>query len=122
MRKVLYMMGILDDSDVAWIAANGRDQLVAPPAVLIREGEPVESVYILLEGELAVTAGGLPVTSLFSGEIVGEISLVDARLPLATITARQTSRVLAVPRQVLKRKLANDPQFASRFYQAMATF
>jgi CRP/FNR family cyclic AMP-dependent transcriptional regulator len=81
MRKALYLMGILDDEDVEWIASRGRRLSVQKDEVLIREGEPVDALFILLDGSLNVSTGGSPIAILFSGEIVGEISFVDSRRP-----------------------------------------
>ena len=122
MRKALYVMGILDDSDVEWLAANGRRSTVAKGHTLIREGEPVDALFIVLEGGFDVTAGGKTVASLLSGEIVGEISFVDSRPPGATVAASRSSTILAIPRKTLSARLDTDPWFASRFYRALATF
>jgi len=122
MRKALYVMGYLDDTDVEWLVQHGSHQRVTKSSTLIREGEPVDSLYILLDGCLTVTAGSLELATLLAGEIVGEISFVDARPPLATVTAAQESRVLAVRKGDLNAKMQEDPWFASRFYRAIATF
>jgi CRP-like cAMP-binding protein len=122
MRKALYLMGFLDDTDVEWLAAHGAHHRVRKDDVLIREGEPVDSLFILLDGCLSVTAGSQKVASLLAGEIVGEISFVDSRPPLATVAAAEASRVLAVPKQALRAKMEGDAAFASRFYRAVATF
>ena len=122
MRKALYVMGILDDEDVEWIASRGRRLDVSQDEVLIREGEPVGAVFILLDGSLNVSAGGRHVATLLSGEIVGEISFVDSLPPSATVTAAQHSRVVAIPRDLLHARLATDAWFASRFFRAMAVF
>jgi CRP-like cAMP-binding protein len=122
MRKALYVMGILDDEDVEWIASHGRRLGVSKDEVLIREGESVDALFILLDGSLRVSTGGTQVATLLSGEIVGEISFVDSRPPAATVTASQPSHVLAVPRSMLHAKIATDPWFASRFFRALATF
>ena len=122
MRKALYLMGYLDDIDVEWLVTQGVHRRVGKSAILIREGEPVDSLYILLDGRLTVTAGRVEVASLMAGEIVGEISFVDARPPLATVTAAEDSRVLAVRKADLRAKLQSDPWFASRFYRSVATF
>ncbi|MBZ5604300.1 MAG: cyclic nucleotide-binding domain-containing protein [Acidobacteriia bacterium] len=56
--------------------------------MLIREGQPIEWLYILLDGRLVVSLGsGQQVAVLDSGEIVGEISFVDSRPPNASVTA-----------------------------------
>jgi CRP/FNR family cyclic AMP-dependent transcriptional regulator len=122
MRKVLYLMGILDDSDVEWLAANGRRTTIASGHVLIREGQPVDALFIVLNGELDVTVGGKRVASLLSGEIVGEISFVDFRPPSATVSASRSSLVLAIPREKLNAQLNANPHFASHFFRALATF
>ena len=54
--------------------------------------------------------------------VLGEISFVDSRPPLATATAVDAARVLAVRREVLQTKLASDSKFAANFYRALATF
>ena len=122
MRKALYVMGILDDEDVEWIASHGRRLGVAKDEILIREGEPVDALFILLDGSLDVSTGGNKVATLLSGEIVGEISFVDSRPPAATVTAAQYSRVLSIPRDMLRARLETDAWFASRFFRALATF
>jgi CRP-like cAMP-binding protein len=115
-------MGILDDEDVEWISSRGRLVGVGKDEVLIREGEPVDALFILLDGSLDVSTRGQAVATLYAGEIVGEISFVDSRPPSATVRASQHSHVLAIPRALLQSRLATDAWFASRFFRAIATF
>ena len=49
MRKALYVMGILDDADVEWMAVNGRRLGVERNEILIREGRPVDALFVVLE-------------------------------------------------------------------------
>lgn len=84
MRKVLYLMGVLDDRDVEWLAKNGTTRLMSSGTILIREGFPIEDVYVVLEGKLFVLVkamGDREVATLLAGEIVGEMSFVDSRPP-----------------------------------------
>jgi len=122
MRKAMYLMGVLDDADINWMAEKGAVRALDRGAVLIEEGKPVESIFLLLEGRLSVTAGSREVASLFSGELVGEISFVDSRPPSATVTTAAKSHVLAIPRAALEDKLARDFKFAAHFYRAIAVF
>jgi CRP/FNR family transcriptional regulator, cyclic AMP receptor protein len=115
-------MGILNDEDVEWLASRGRRLGVQKGEVLIREGQPVDALFILLDGSLEVSAGNQQVATLLSGEIVGEISFVDSNPPSATVTAAQFSHVLAIPRDVLRARLETDAWFASRFFRALAMF
>ncbi len=124
MKKVLYILGMLNDDDIEWLVRNGRRQVIPEGGVLIREGEAVETIYVTLEGELAVrsSAAGDELDRLGPGEIVGEMSFVDALPPSATVTAVEETVVLSVSRPDLTDKLERDPPFASRFYKAIATF
>jgi CRP-like cAMP-binding protein len=123
MRKVLYMMGILDDSDVEWLGKNGKTQFISPGTVLIHEGSAVEDVYVVLEGKLSVVVKATSdrqIAGLLAGEIVGEISFIDSRPPSASVVAAQDSQLLVVSRSVLTSKLRGDAAFAARFYRAVA--
>ena len=125
MRKALVFLGILNDSDLDWMVAAGSRREIARGHVLIEEGKPIDSIYVVLDGALSVSvrgAGDREVARLRSGEIVGEISFVDSRLPTATVQAAENSLVLAIPRGSLQAKLENDPAFAARFYRALAVF
>jgi CRP-like cAMP-binding protein len=125
MRKVLYLLGQLTDADIDWLITAGRRERSATGAVLIREGQPTDALYVLLDGTLEVSGRavgrGQPI-ALQVGEVVGEISFVDSRPPVATVTAATDAVLLAIPREKLQAKLADDAPFAARFYRAIALF
>jgi CRP-like cAMP-binding protein len=122
MRKVLFIFGQLTDTDVTWLAKQGRKQKVAASTVLIKEGVPVDTMYILLEGELVVMHGKRELAKLGVGEIAGEMSFIDARPPSATVSARKASVLYAVSKRKLQEGLDQNPALAARFYKAVATF
>jgi CRP/FNR family transcriptional regulator, cyclic AMP receptor protein len=125
MRKVLFILGQLSDSDMEWMLSAGTKESVASGNILIHEGKAIDFVYIVLDGKLSVSAAALgnkEVAALGSGEIVGEMSFIDARPPSATVKAREDSIVFAIPRSVLASKLEKDVAFAARFYHALAVF
>jgi len=127
MRKVLFLFGQLNDDDVEWMLRAGQKKFVPAGGVLIEQGVPVDSVFILLEGRLAVwlrprRGSEREIARLSSGEIVGEMSFVDARPPSATVRAAEDSTVFALSKAVLNAKLAADQGFAARFYRALAIY
>jgi CRP/FNR family cyclic AMP-dependent transcriptional regulator len=122
MRRAMYLMGVLDDSDIEWLASHGTALRASTGQILVREGQPLDSLFVVFEGQLAVSAGGKPIATLYAGEVVGEISLVDSRPPLATVTALDNARLLSVSKDLLKRKLDVDKKFAANFYRALAIF
>jgi CRP-like cAMP-binding protein len=124
MRKAMIFMGILDDGDAEWLGKKNSTKYVPAGTILIQEGRPIEDLYVLLDGRLSVLIqkmGNREISSLFAGEIVGEISFVDSRPPSASVVAVADSHVLVVSRPVLIDKLKNDTAFAARFYRAVAT-
>ena len=123
MRKVLYLMGIMNDADVEWMANAGQVQLVASGTELIRQGVPTEWLHVVLEGRLAVMLdGGAELARLGQGEVLGEISFLDSRPPSASVVAIEQSYVLALRREAVSEKLLTDLGFAARFYHGVGTF
>lgn len=125
MRKVLHLMATLTDQDMEWLIAHGQTRFVPPDTTVIREGVPIEALFILIDGRLSVRLAGLDgreVAALHPGEILGEISFVDARLPSASVVSVLGSHVFTVNKDVLARKLSRDDAFAARFYRAVAVF
>jgi CRP/FNR family transcriptional regulator, cyclic AMP receptor protein len=121
-RKALYILGILDDSDANWLATAGKARAIRAGSVIIEQGIPLDSVFILIDGQLQVYSGSVEIARLLAGEIVGEISFVDSRPPTASVKAAVDSQVLAIPKAALRAKLQKDLGFASRFYLSLATF
>jgi CRP/FNR family transcriptional regulator, cyclic AMP receptor protein len=124
MRKALYILGILEDTDVEWLSQHGAVHSASAGSYLIKEGQPIDHLYILLEGELSVRVGSkdVEVATLLPGEIVGEIAFVTSRLPTASVLVKQPSHLLTLHRDTLSTKLQRDTAFSSRFYRAIALF
>ncbi|MEW6496964.1 MAG: cyclic nucleotide-binding domain-containing protein, partial [Cyanobacteriota bacterium] len=125
MKKVFFLLGELVDDDIDWMVSTGIRQEVPAGTVLIEEGQPIDTLLILLEGTLSVSVSALEgktIARLTSGAVVGEMSFADARPPSATVQAVETSLILSIPREALEEKLRKDEGFASRFYRAIAIF
>ncbi|WP_019503683.1 cyclic nucleotide-binding domain-containing protein [Pleurocapsa sp. PCC 7319] len=138
-RDVLHIFGQLHDSDLDWAIANGTLEKISAQTTLIRQGGPVEALYLVLDGQMAVSlesdqsnpltnifatlegveSSGREIAKLHKGEIIGETSFIDGRLPYATVTAVEDSLVLSLARPTLIAKLQQDIGFAARFYQAI---
>jgi CRP/FNR family cyclic AMP-dependent transcriptional regulator len=125
MRKALFLLGILNDSDLDWMIEVGTKRQVAAGSTLIREKQPVDAVFLVIDGLFAVRTahtGTTDVARLRSGEFVGEMSFVDARPPSASVVSLEASVVLSIPRPALETKLQQDVAFAARFYRSLAVF
>jgi CRP-like cAMP-binding protein len=123
MRKALYILGQLNDADAQWLAHSGSIRRLGDGEIIIREGQPVDALFVNLEGVLSVTVeGDVEVARLGAGEFVGEISFVDSAPPSATVRGMGSASVLEIKRADIQRKIDADIGFSARFHRALAIF
>lgn len=123
MRKVLFIFSVLGDGDVEWLAQAGERVHVDAGTVLVPLGARVDYVYFVLEGRLAIkTRDHKPVAFLESGEIIGEMSLVDPAPTTVSVEVSNDATLLRISDSVLREKLSADSAFAARFYRALCVF
>ena len=60
---------------------------------LVRQGEPGEELFLLLDGVLTVDVDGEAVAEVGPGSILGERSVVEHGLRTSTLTARTAVKV-----------------------------
>ena len=91
--------------------------------VLLRKGEPNETMYVVLSGRLQVHIDDPkepPVAFLESGQTVGELSVLDGSTASAFVTAASTTRLLAVPEDVFWRLVGASHKFATNLLLLLA--
>ena len=118
-KKALFILGQLNNLDLEWIIQKGKREKIKVDQILIHEGRQIDALYIVLSGTLSVfieSSDNKELAIISSGEIVGEISFLDTRPPLAI----EESHLLAIPRMQLAGKLQQDMGFAARFYKGIS--
>jgi CRP/FNR family cyclic AMP-dependent transcriptional regulator len=122
-RKVLFIFSVLTDADVEWLGHAGERVHVDPGQEFIALGARLDHLYFVLDGRLAiVTRKGERLRMLESGEVIGEMSLVDPAPTSVSVAALTQATLLRIPDAVLREKLASDMGFAARFYRALCVF
>lgn len=120
MRKVLYIFGLLSDTDVEWMSKAGKPRTLTDQTVLIREGERLDRMYILVDGQMQVAIAGIGIVAeLGSGEMLGEMSIVDSSPTSATVTAKGPVKLLELSKAALEARFAEDVGFGMRFFRAL---
>lgn len=125
MSTVLAILGELSDRDIDWMIANGSKEKITTDTILITEGEPIDALYIVIDGTLkayVAALGDKEIGMVSCGEVLGEMSFVDGRLPSATVKAIEDSLVLSISKHKLNEKLEKDVLFSLRFYRAITKF
>ena len=123
MRKVLLIFSEMTDGDVDWLSKSGERIQVDAGATLVPLGARVDNIWFVLDGALAVhTASGTQLALMGSGEIVGEMSLVDPAPTAVSVRVASDATLLRISDATVREKLAADPAFAARFYRALCVF
>ena len=110
-------LSLLDDMERAALFELGTHRGFPRGAVLMYEGEPGERVMILEEGRVKVTriepGGHETMLSIRDpGDLMGEVSLIDERPRLATVTALERVRALVIASSVFRAHLERTPRVA----------
>jgi CRP/FNR family transcriptional regulator, cyclic AMP receptor protein len=114
------ILGDLKDRDLVFLARVGRFRNLASGEVLIRAGEPIHSLFCIMDGSFSVSgADGQAIATLLEGEIVGEMSFFERRPPNVSVKAKVAARVMELARAPIVAKLDDDNAFAARFYRAL---
>src|ERR1700722_7958987 len=85
-----------------------------PGDVLIEEGELDDSLYIILEGRVGVTARGKALADLGRGETVGELALLAGEPRSRTVTAIEFVRAARLRRAGFEQWAGRHPEAAKR--------
>lgn len=103
-------------------AVATQARVVAAPAgtVLLREGEPAESFYVIVSGTVHVERGGRFVRSMSAGGFLGEVALIEGSERTATATCATDCELLEFGSFEFGRVLAAFPDVRARVEAAVA--
>jgi CRP-like cAMP-binding protein len=95
-------------SDRELLAAGLEVVEVAPGTVVIPEGAPNRSLYVVREGELDVSVGGEYRQTLRPGAFFGEISLEKGAQTTASVAAKTQATLYMLSEAAYRSLLANQ--------------
>ncbi|QNI86495.1 bacteriocin-type transport-associated family protein [Synechococcus sp. PROS-7-1] len=126
LRKVLVLFAVLDDLDVEQIAKMGSLRRIAPGNILLKQGEEVPSIYLILAGEadIWVNIEGInkKVGTSRRGELLGELTLLtsESQGASATVSSTDGMELLEINKNDLQKALRETPAFADRFFRSLS--
>jgi signal transduction histidine kinase len=113
LRHQLLFAG-LSEQDIDWLTSKAIQVTIPAGAYLMREGEPGDALYIVVDGEFQVTkrAGNqdVVIATRGEGELFGEMSLLDRAPHSASARARRDSHLFKVSGDVFRELLSTRPQ------------
>lgn len=123
MKKVLFLFGVLEHQDIEWLIEEGELLTIAAKQHLIDKGKEIDYMYIVLDGSLGVydlSKSQKPFANISQGEVLGELSFIDALPPSATVVAKSNAELLRIEKDIIREKLRKDKPFAARFYYSLS--
>jgi MFS family permease len=102
------------------IAAALVEEQLPTDAVVVRQGEPADDLFISRSGTLAVTRDGLDVGVIGPDDWFGEIGLLEQRPRTATVTTSEPTTVWRLPGTVFLDALDDAGAAPSALVDAMA--
>jgi CRP-like cAMP-binding protein/small-conductance mechanosensitive channel len=115
----------LDPEQHELLASRCKAIEIPSGTVLMRQGDPPASMYIVLEGAVSISIGAEPgkqeeVAISATGDVVGEISLMTGAPRTATVTALTRVRVLEITKEAIEEILTNTPELFERISRLLA--
>jgi CRP-like cAMP-binding protein len=96
------------------VIARFRSREVSAGEVILREGQPSDGLYVVLDGALDVWrhrgASEVPVAELREGDVFGEMSCLRKAPATATVAARRAGTLLRLPRAGFDELVLSHPQ------------
>ena len=84
------------DRSMEMIAGIVDEVTFQPGDVLVRAGEPGDSMIVIRSGSASVEQDGTSIRLLGPGDFLGEIALIDGGLRTATVTALEPIEALKI--------------------------
>ncbi|MGH2641905.1 MAG: flavin reductase [Actinomycetota bacterium] len=105
---------------LAAITAEGEERSFQPGDVVVRNEDPGDELFVILEGEVRVERRGNPLATFSAGEFFGEISVFDGRPRSADVVAATSLRTLAISRELVRAALEREPKAAWAMLEVLA--
>ncbi len=83
-------------------------------APVFAEGEPGESMYVVMSGTIKLSKAGVGVASLGKGQHFGEMSLIDRSMRSLTATATEPTMLVVVKRKDFYEIIKKEPELATK--------
>ena len=115
----------LNDEQMADLASQCVVHQFPVGTVLMRQGDPPGSMYVILEGAIGISIAGPDgkpheVAVSATGDIVGEMSLMTGAPRAATVTVLAAMRGLEITKSGIELLLRKTPGLAERFSATLA--
>jgi flavin reductase (DIM6/NTAB) family NADH-FMN oxidoreductase RutF len=102
------------------ITAGGVEGAFEPGDFIVREGDPGDELFVILEGEVRVERKGSSLATFGPGEFFGEVAVIDGRPRSADVVAVSPLRALVISRELVRSTIEREPRAAWAMLEVLA--
>jgi CRP/FNR family transcriptional regulator, cyclic AMP receptor protein len=101
--------------------ASRVDEISLPAGKrLLVQGQPTDTFYVLLDGQVEVSVDGRPIKQLRAGDFFGEIGMLDRGLATASVTTTEPVNTLALSHAQFRDAIKGNDALVLQVMAAMA--
>ncbi len=87
---------------------------------IVRHGEVLDVMYVLIEGEAEIKVGEQPLCEIGPGALVGELALIDRTPGNADVVAKSACRLVSINEHRFRFLIQQTPNFALEVMRVIA--
>lgn len=119
------LLAKLSEADLRSLTAVGRERTYASGEAIVREGDPGDSLHLIVEGSVRITmlspdGNERTIAVLEQHDCIGDLALLDGRPRSATAIATTTTRTLLILRDDFLPWIAAHPQAAIALLETLS--
>lgn len=102
------------------IAKAGDEIRMTAGTVIVDQGQMGREAFVLMDGEVTVRRNGRRITSLSSGAVIGELSLLDHGPRTATVTCDTDCELFVIDQRHFRGVIERHPAIAMKLLASLA--
>lgn len=107
------------DAQLARLVTSGGWKSLDPGSVLTRQGEAVEQLILICDGNAIVKVDGTIVAQLSDGAFVGEMAFATGNVASATVMIEQPTKAFAFEMSKLRKLVQSDESVAMAIHRVV---
>jgi ATP-binding cassette subfamily B protein len=122
MLSQVTLFAALSARDLRRVAGLAEETWFNPGRVVVQEGKPGSSFYVILDGTARVKRGrsGRTLRKLEPGDYFGELALLTGGPRTASVIAETSLDTIRIQRPALRKLLLKEPEVALRIMAGLA--
>jgi CRP/FNR family transcriptional regulator, cyclic AMP receptor protein len=103
------------------IAKAGDEITMTAGTVIVDQGQMGREAFVLMEGQVTVRRNGRKITTLSTGAVIGELSLLDHGPRTATVTCDTDCELFVIDQRHFRGVIEHHPAIAMKLLAALAS-